>query len=82
MCRSKMNFMLKIFIFLIIVIAVINCDPENIESDYQLRRDKRDSYDDSYPLARPGPRYQYRPLIKYRETKRRKKRLFVPNFFG
>lgn len=79
-----MNFTLKIFVFLIIVITVINCYPSNNnldgDSDNKLIRDKRQyGY---YPVESPGPRYQYRPIIKYRETRRKKKRLFVPNFFG
>lgn len=78
-----MNFTLKIFVFLIIVITVIDCYPSDNNSDGvcgdKLIRDKRQDY--GYYPAEP-PRYQYRPIIKYRETRRKRKRLFVPNFFG
>lgn len=66
------------------MVTVVNCYPTDNNSDVdsgdKLIRDKRDyGY---YPVGPPGPRYQYTPIIKYRETRRKKKRLFVPNFFG
>lgn len=76
-----MNFTLKIFVFLIIVIAVINCYPTDNYSDGdsgdKLIRDKRQY---GYPVG--PPRYEYRPIIRVRQTRKKKKRLFVPNFFG
>lgn len=84
-----MNFTFKIFIFLIIVITVINCYPVDKSSDvdnsnHQLQRDKRQNYGSYgyYPVEAPRRKYQYTPIIKYRETRKKKKRLFVPNFFG
>lgn len=93
MCKAQI-----LLFLLIAALALVYCAPAskltNTETDdnslvkehisqivHRIKRQDFGSFNqvDSGP-ARPN--YVYTPLIKYRETYKKKKRLFVPNFFG
>lgn len=93
MCKAQI-----LLFLLIAALALVYCAPAskltNTETDDNslvkehisqiVHRIKRQDFG-SFNQVGSGParpNYVYTPLIKYRETYKKKKRLFVPNFFG
>ncbi|XP_055687638.1 uncharacterized protein LOC129792537 [Lutzomyia longipalpis] len=65
-------------------------DPESLSSDGDqviLIRNKRARFDSFYGSSidsaeSPGGQLYYQPLFRYRQTKKKRRRLFVPNLWG